>query len=163
MDGACARSTSIFSQFPGLTGGWSRSLDDALGGPAAHGAARRTGRLGPANPCDWGQPASSLRWPKLSRPGRTHRTLLRRRDDRARGGQTARPTRRRRLSCRARVGGCDTWRCPGIDPAFVPFPRNPLPFPRPSSLQVAGDDEHCSYDDAGDLALRLGFDPRRRR
>ena len=43
---------------------------------------------------------------------------------------------------------------PGIDPAFVPFPRDPLPFP--SVVIASRDDEHCSYDEAGDLALSWG-------
>ena len=43
---------------------------------------------------------------------------------------------------------------PGIDPAFSPFPRDPLPFP---SLVVASrNDPQCPYDDAGDLALSWG-------
>jgi hypothetical protein len=43
---------------------------------------------------------------------------------------------------------------PGIDPAFVPFPRDPLPFP--SVLIASRDDPHCSFDDAGELALAWG-------
>lgn len=43
---------------------------------------------------------------------------------------------------------------PGIDSAFTPFPRDPLPFP--SVLVASRDDALCSYDDAGDLALSWG-------
>ena len=41
-----------------------------------------------------------------------------------------------------------------IDRAFVPYPRDPLPFP---SLVVASrNDEHCTWDEAGELALAWG-------
>ena len=43
---------------------------------------------------------------------------------------------------------------PGIDPAFVPYPRDPLPFP--SLLVASRNDAHCPYDDAGDMALNWG-------
>jgi uncharacterized protein len=43
---------------------------------------------------------------------------------------------------------------PSMDPAFAEFPRDPLPFP--SLLIASRTDEHCSYDDAGDLALAWG-------
>jgi predicted alpha/beta hydrolase family esterase len=43
---------------------------------------------------------------------------------------------------------------PGIDPNFVPFPRDPFSFP--SLLIASGSDPHCSYDDAGELALARG-------
>jgi uncharacterized protein len=43
---------------------------------------------------------------------------------------------------------------PGMDPAFTPFPRDPLPFP--SLLVASRTDEHCSYNDAADLALAWG-------
>jgi uncharacterized protein len=43
---------------------------------------------------------------------------------------------------------------PGIDPSFVPFPRDPFPFP--SLLIASRSDPHCSYDDAGELALAWG-------
>jgi uncharacterized protein len=43
---------------------------------------------------------------------------------------------------------------PGMDPSFVPFPRDPLPF---ASLLVASrNDEHCPYDAAVDMALAWG-------
>lgn len=45
-------------------------------------------------------------------------------------------------------------RIPGMDPAFVPYPRQPLPFP--SLLVASRTDEHCTYDAAGDLALAWG-------
>lgn len=41
-----------------------------------------------------------------------------------------------------------------IDRTFVPYPRDPLPFP---SLVVASrNDEHCTWDEAGELALAWG-------
>lgn len=43
---------------------------------------------------------------------------------------------------------------PGIDPAFLTYPRDPLPFP--SLLIASRNDPHCSIDDAGDLALAWG-------
>ena len=43
---------------------------------------------------------------------------------------------------------------PGIDPAFTPYPRDPLPFP--SLLVASRDDPQCPYDDAGDMALNWG-------
>jgi uncharacterized protein len=43
---------------------------------------------------------------------------------------------------------------PGMDPAFTPFPRAPLPFP--SVLVASQNDEHCSYDAAADLAAAWG-------
>lgn len=43
---------------------------------------------------------------------------------------------------------------PGMDPAFAVYPRDPLPFP--GMLVASRNDEHCSYDEAGDLALALG-------
>lgn len=45
-------------------------------------------------------------------------------------------------------------RLPGMDPALTPFPRHPLPFP--SLLVASRTDEHCAYDDAGDMALAWG-------
>ena len=43
---------------------------------------------------------------------------------------------------------------PGSDPAFTPYPRDPLPF---SSLLVASrTDAQCPYDEAGDMALAWG-------
>ena len=43
---------------------------------------------------------------------------------------------------------------PGMDPAFVPFPRDPLPFP---SLVVASrNDPHCPFEAAGEMALNWG-------
>jgi uncharacterized protein len=43
---------------------------------------------------------------------------------------------------------------PGMDPGFVPYPRVPLPF---ASLLIASrTDEHCPYEDAGDMALAWG-------
>jgi uncharacterized protein len=43
---------------------------------------------------------------------------------------------------------------PGMDPTFVPFPRDPLPFP--SLLVASRNDEHCTYDAAVDMALAWG-------
>ncbi len=43
---------------------------------------------------------------------------------------------------------------PGTDPSFVPYPRDPLPFP--SLLVASRTDEHCSYEDASHLALAWG-------
>ena len=43
---------------------------------------------------------------------------------------------------------------PGIDPAFVPFPRDPLPFP--SLLVASRNDPHCRYEDSGEMALNWG-------
>ena len=43
---------------------------------------------------------------------------------------------------------------PGMDPAFTPFPRDPLPFP--SLLVASRNDPHCPYDDAGEMALNWG-------
>jgi predicted alpha/beta hydrolase family esterase len=47
-----------------------------------------------------------------------------------------------------------TAKLPGMDPAFAVFPRDPLPFP--SLLVASRNDRHCSYDEAGDLALAWG-------
>lgn len=41
-----------------------------------------------------------------------------------------------------------------IDPAFRPYPRDPLPFP--SLLVASQDDEYCPFEDAGDWALAWG-------
>ncbi len=43
---------------------------------------------------------------------------------------------------------------PGMDPAFAPLPRDPLPFP--SLLVASRNDAHCDYADAGDMALDWG-------
>jgi uncharacterized protein len=43
---------------------------------------------------------------------------------------------------------------PGMDGAFVPFPRDPLPFP--SLLIASRNDEFCPYAAAGDMALDWG-------
>ena len=43
---------------------------------------------------------------------------------------------------------------PGIDPAFVPYPCDPLPFP--SLLVASRNDPLCPYDDAGEMALNWG-------
>jgi uncharacterized protein len=43
---------------------------------------------------------------------------------------------------------------PHIDPAFAVYPRDPLPFP--SLLVASQTDEHCSYEEAGELALAWG-------
>lgn len=43
---------------------------------------------------------------------------------------------------------------PKMDPAFALYPRDPLPFP--SLLVASRTDEHCSYEEAGDLALAWG-------
>ncbi len=43
---------------------------------------------------------------------------------------------------------------PGMDPAFTPFPRDPLPFP--SLLVASRTDEHCPYEAAEDLARAWG-------
>ena len=45
-------------------------------------------------------------------------------------------------------------RLPQMNPNFMPFPRDPLPFP--SLLVASRTDVHCSYDEAGDLALAWG-------
>jgi uncharacterized protein len=42
----------------------------------------------------------------------------------------------------------------GIDPTFVPFPRDPLPFP--SLLVASRNDPMCAYSAAGDMALDWG-------
>jgi uncharacterized protein len=42
----------------------------------------------------------------------------------------------------------------GVDPEFVPLPRDPLPFP--SLLVASRNDPHCAYDAAGDMALDWG-------
>jgi uncharacterized protein len=47
-----------------------------------------------------------------------------------------------------------TARIPDIDPAFMPFPREPLPFP--SWLVASQNDLHCSFEEAGDLAIAWG-------
>lgn len=41
-----------------------------------------------------------------------------------------------------------------IDPAFRPYPRDPLPFP--SLLVASRDDDWCPFGDAGDMALAWG-------
>lgn len=43
---------------------------------------------------------------------------------------------------------------PDMDPAFTPYPREPLPFP--SLLVASRNDPYCPYDDAGDMALAWG-------
>ena len=43
---------------------------------------------------------------------------------------------------------------PDADPAFTPFPREPLPFP--SLLIASQSDPYCAYQDAGDMALAWG-------
>jgi uncharacterized protein len=43
---------------------------------------------------------------------------------------------------------------PGVDPAFTPYPRDPLPFP--SLLVASRNDPYCPYDAAGDMALNWG-------
>lgn len=45
---------------------------------------------------------------------------------------------------------------PHMDPSFTPFPRDPLPFP--SLLVASRNDDFCSFEDAGDLALAWGSD-----
>jgi hypothetical protein len=47
-----------------------------------------------------------------------------------------------------------TARIPGVDPAFTPFPREPLPFP--TWLIASRNDINCSFEEAGDLALAWG-------
>lgn len=47
-----------------------------------------------------------------------------------------------------------TCRIPGMDPDFTPFPREPLPFP--SWMIASRNDPHCSFEDAGDLAICWG-------
>ena len=42
----------------------------------------------------------------------------------------------------------------GIDPKFVPIPRDPLPFP--SALIASSNDPHSSLEDSSDLALAWG-------
>ena len=42
----------------------------------------------------------------------------------------------------------------GVDPAFAPYPRDPLAFP--SVVIASRNDAHCSYDTAGDFALSWG-------
>ncbi len=43
---------------------------------------------------------------------------------------------------------------PGVDAAFTPYPRDPLPFP--SLLIASRDDKQCPYEAAGDMALDWG-------
>ena len=43
---------------------------------------------------------------------------------------------------------------PGADPALVPYPRDPLPFP--SLLVASRNDDFCPYDQAGEMALDWG-------
>jgi len=43
---------------------------------------------------------------------------------------------------------------PEIDPAYFPYPRDPLPFP--SNVVASRDDPYCSFDEAGELALAWG-------
>lgn len=43
---------------------------------------------------------------------------------------------------------------PLFDPSFTPYPRDPLPFP--SLLVASRNDDDCSYEDAGDMALNWG-------
>lgn len=47
-----------------------------------------------------------------------------------------------------------TKRIPGVDPAFTPFPREPLPFP--SWMVASRNDPHCTFEEAGDLAISWG-------
>lgn len=42
----------------------------------------------------------------------------------------------------------------GIDPKFLPIPRDPLPFP--SALIASSNDPHSSLEDSSDLALAWG-------
>jgi predicted alpha/beta hydrolase family esterase len=42
----------------------------------------------------------------------------------------------------------------GIDPKFIPIPRDPLPFP--SALIASSNDPHSSLEDSSDLALAWG-------
>jgi hypothetical protein len=49
----------------------------------------------------------------------------------------------------------DPARCPpGIDPAFAPLPRDPLPFP--SVLVASRTDPYCAFERAGDIANAWG-------
>jgi uncharacterized protein len=41
-----------------------------------------------------------------------------------------------------------------IDSTFAPYPRDPLPFP--SLLVASRTDPHCTYEEAGDMALDWG-------
>jgi predicted alpha/beta hydrolase family esterase len=43
---------------------------------------------------------------------------------------------------------------PGMDPAFTPFPRDPLPFP--SVLVASRNDPYCPPDEAEDLSYAWG-------
>jgi predicted alpha/beta hydrolase family esterase len=43
---------------------------------------------------------------------------------------------------------------PGVDPAFAPIPRDPLPFP--SVLVASRTDPHCTFERAEDLAYAWG-------
>lgn len=45
-------------------------------------------------------------------------------------------------------------RPPGLDPAFAPLPREPLPFP--GLLVASRTDPYCTYDRAEDIALAWG-------
>jgi predicted alpha/beta hydrolase family esterase len=47
-----------------------------------------------------------------------------------------------------------TARIPDIDPDFASFPREPLPFP--SWIVASQNDPHCSFEEAGDLAIAWG-------
>lgn len=42
----------------------------------------------------------------------------------------------------------------GLDPKFLPIPRDPLPFP--SALIASSNDPHASLEDSSDLALAWG-------
>jgi uncharacterized protein len=54
----------------------------------------------------------------------------------------------------APVSEAKTRKIPEIDSGFVPYPRDPFPFP--SLLVASRNDTLCSYEDAGDLALSWG-------
>jgi hypothetical protein len=43
---------------------------------------------------------------------------------------------------------------PDVDPDFTPFPLDPLPFP--SWLVASRNDRHCSFQEAGELAIAWG-------
>lgn len=51
-------------------------------------------------------------------------------------------------------GEKETKALPGVSPSFVPYPRDPLPFP--SLLVASRNDPHCSFEEAGDMALAWG-------
>lgn len=51
-------------------------------------------------------------------------------------------------------GESQTAAIPGMDPAFTPYPREPLPFP--SLLIASSNDPYCTPAEAGDMALAWG-------